>query len=157
MGSDLTCDWVTKMQQPENTVLVATDQTRLDLVVPFTTPELTRAALAAASRMGTGLHASIRLIKVQCVPYPLALNESPVFIDFLRQQLNSFHSTLPLSSEIHFARDFGPGLDHGLSQDSVVVLSYRKRPWRTRNERIAASLIRTGRKVILIQQEINHA
>jgi hypothetical protein len=145
------------MQQPENTVLVATDQTRLDLVVPFTTPELTRAAIAAAGRMGDGLHAAIRLIKVQCVPYPLALNEPPVFVDFLRQQLSSFHSTLPLTSEIHFAREFEPGLQYGLNEGSVIVLSYRKRPWRTRSERIAASLVRTGHKVILIPQENTHA
>ena len=145
------------MQQPENTVLVATDETRLDLVVPFTTPELTRAAIAAACRMGDGLYASIRLIKVQCVPYPLALNEPPVFVDFLRQQLSSFHSTLPLTSEIHFAREFDPGLRHSLNEDSVVVLSYRKRPWRTRNERLAASLISAGRRVILIPRENTHA
>jgi hypothetical protein len=144
-----------KMQVPQNTVLVATEQTRLDLVVPFTTPELTRTAIAAAGRMGDGLHASIRLLKVQCVPYPLALNESPVFVGFLREQLNSFRSALPLTSEIHFAREFEPGLQDGLNEDSVVVLSYRKRPWRTRNERLAASLIRAGRKVILIPQETN--
>ena len=34
-------------------------------------PGLTRAALDAASRMGAGLNPTIRLIRVQVVPYPL--------------------------------------------------------------------------------------
>jgi hypothetical protein len=128
----------------------ATAPAELDLVVPFTTPDLTRAAIDAASRMGDGLHAAIRLIKVQCVPYPMDLDQSPVYLDFLRQQLGSFHSSLPLSSEIRLAREFDQGLKGTLRQDSVVLLSYRKRPWRTRNERLAAALQKDGQKVILV-------
>jgi len=130
---------------------------RLDLVVPFTTPGLTRAAVAAATGMAAGLNAAIRLIKVQCVPYPLDLNQSPVGLGFLRQQLDTFHSTLPLTGEIMLAREFEAGLRGALHTDSLIVLSYCKRPWRTRNERLAASLQKEGRKVILLLQDNNHA
>jgi hypothetical protein len=39
-------------------------EAELDLVVPFTTPDLTRVALDAANRLGAGLHATLRLVKV---------------------------------------------------------------------------------------------
>src|SRR5579863_5305670 len=83
----------------------------LDLVVPFTTPELTRAALDAADRMGAGLNAALRLVKVQVVPFPLDLNQSPVYVDFLKTQLAQFESALPASGEIRLARDFEAGLE----------------------------------------------
>src|SRR5580700_6211588 len=81
-------------------------QAELDLVVPFTTPELTRAALDAANRMGAGLNATLRLVKVQVVPFPLDLEQSPVYIDFLKEQLAQFHSDLPVEGEIRLAREF---------------------------------------------------
>jgi hypothetical protein len=138
-----------------------TQQAELDLVVPFTTPDLTRAALHTASQMGAGLGAAIRLVKIQCVPYPLDLDQSPVYLDFLRQQLQSFQAELPLTGEIRLAREFEQGLEGTLHENSVVVLSSPNRPWRTRNERLAANLQRRGRKVILLREQTtegnNHA
>jgi len=60
---------------------------QLDLVVPFTTPQLTRTALKEAERLSSGLNAAIRLVKVQVVPYPLPIDQSPVYIGFLREQM----------------------------------------------------------------------
>lgn len=122
----------------------------LDLVVPFTTPELTRAALDAASRMGAGLNATVRLVKIQVVPYPLQLDQSPVYIDFLKDQLAHLRSDLPVDREIRLTRDFEDGLEGVLGDDSVVILAARKRPWTTRNERLASALRRAGHKVILV-------
>ena len=124
----------------------------IDLVVPFTTPELTRIALAAADRMGSGLHATLRLVKVQVVPFPMDLDQSPVYLEFLKQQLAQFDSALPRSAEIRLAREFEPGLLGTLNPESVVVLAAPKRLWKTRNERLAASLRRTGHKVVLIDK-----
>ena len=140
-----------------DTALTAADQSTLELVVPFTTPDLTRAAVTAACQMATDLGATLRVIRVQCVPYPLDINQSPVFVEFLRQQMESFQSNLPLTSEIRFTREYASGLGGALKENSVVVLSYRKRPWRTRNERLAALLQKSGRKVILLSQESDHA
>ena len=135
----------------------AQHEAELDLVVPFTTPELTRAALDAANRMGGGLNATLRLVKVQVVPFPLDLAQSPVYIDFLKEQLAQFHSDLPLTGEIRLAREFEAGLLGSLGRDSVVILATPKRPWKTRNQRLAATLRRTGHKVILMNEEAGNA
>ena len=62
---------------PEQDVHLA----ELDLVVPFTTPALTQAAIRAAEQLGPGLHAVIRLLKLQMVPYakPGELADERVF------------------------------------------------------------------------------
>src|SRR5580693_374649 len=127
-------------------------EAELDLVVPFTTPELTRAALDAANRMGAGLNATLRLVKVQLVPFPLDLNQSPVYIDFLKDQMAQFQSNLPVAGEIRLAREFEAGLLGTLGRESVVILATPKRPWRTRNEHLAATLRRAGHKVVLVTQ-----
>src|SRR5580692_6749417 len=132
-------------------------EAEIDLVVPFTTPELTRAALDAANRMGGGLNATLRLVKVQVVPYPLDLNQSPVYIDFLKEQLAQFHSDLPVTGEIRLTREFEAGLLGTLGRDSVVILATPKRPWKTRNQRLAATLRRGGHKVILMNEEAGNA
>ena len=102
-------------------------EAELDLVVPFTTPELTRVALDAANRMGGGLNATLRLVKVQVVPYPLDLNQSPVYIDFLKDQLTHFQSELPIAGEIRLAREFEDGLLGTLGRDSVVILRHAQK------------------------------
>jgi hypothetical protein len=135
----------------------AQHEAELDLVVPFTTPELTRAALNAANRMGGGLNATLRLVKVQVVPFPLDLAQSPVYIDFLKQQLAQFHSDLPVTGEIRLAREFDAGLLGTLGRDSVVILATPKRPWKTRNQRLAVTLRRAGHKVILMNEEAGNA
>jgi len=132
-------------------------EAELDLVIPFTTPELTRVALDAANRMGGGLNATLRLVKVQVVPYPLDLNQSPVYIDFLKDQLTHFQSELPVVGEVRLARELEAGLLGSLGRDSVVILATPKRPWRTRNERLAASLRRAGHKVVLVNEGANNA
>ena len=132
-------------------------EAELDLVVPFTTPELTRTALKAANSMGEGLNASLRLVKVQVVPYPMELSQSPVYVDFLKHQLEQFASKLPTAGEIRLAREFEAGLLGTLGRESVVILATPKRPWRTHNERLAATLRRTGHKVILVTQGVENA
>jgi hypothetical protein len=122
---------------------------RLDLVVPFTTPELTRAALDYAHKMGAGLDSQIRVVRVQVVPFPLAIDQSPVAPEFLTKQMLS----LGLKEEqvdLRFARDYDAGLDGALQRDSVVVLASKHRPWPTRNERLAAKLRAKGHTVCLM-------
>jgi hypothetical protein len=135
----------------------APHEAELDLVVPFTTPELTRAALNAANRMGGGLNATLRLVKVQVVPFPLDLEQSPVYIDFLKDQLAHFQSELPVAGEVRLAREFETGLMGTLGRESVVILATPRRPWRTRNERLAGTLRRAGHKVVLINKEAKNA
>lgn len=131
-------------------------EARLDLVVPVTTPDLTRIALDAADRMGIGLNATLRLIKIQVVPFPLDLSQSPVYIDFLKSQLARFQAELPVTGEIRLARDFEKGLLGTLAPSSVVILASGKRLWKTRNERLAESLRRAGYKVVLVSAQLGN-
>jgi len=96
-------------------------------------------------------------VKVQVVPFPLDLDQSPVYIDFLKNQLAQFQSELPVAGEVRLAREFEAGLEGTLGRDSVVILATRKRPWRTRNERLAATLRRAGHKVVLVNEEAKNA
>jgi hypothetical protein len=128
-------------------------QAELELVVPFTTPQLTRAALDAAGRMGAGLNSTVRLIRVQVISFPLEIDQSPVFIDFMEEQLRHLQCALPMKAEIRLARDFDHGLVSALNIESVIDLAAPRRPWRTRNERLAASLRRAGYKVVLVAKE----
>jgi hypothetical protein len=128
----------------------------LDLVVPFTTPELTRVALGAADRMGIGLNATLRLVRVLVVPVQLDLTRSPVDIDFLKSQLDMFRPELPMTGEIRLARDFEQGLLSTLALNSVVILASGKRLWKTRNQRLAESLRRAGYKVVLVSTQLGN-
>lgn len=158
MGSLLPCSWVEKPMTNTAQLRIGTPNTtrhaaRLDLVVPFTNPELTRTAISAANRLGTGLDSSIRLIKVQVVPWPMDLHQSPVPIEFLEQQLSSFRSDIPTRSEIVFARELEAGLAGALHENSLILLATKNRPWRTRTERLAAHLQQAGYRVLLISME----
>jgi hypothetical protein len=123
----------------------------LDLVVPYTTPELTQAALRAANRLGAGLDSEIRLVKVQVVPFPLDLRYSPVPVEFLEAQLQKFG----VPSEIRFAREAEQGLRGALRYKSLVVMASKKRPWRTRTERLADSLRHAGYTVVMVEEKDN--
>jgi len=138
--------------QPEIGQPAAAAEAALDLVVPFTDPALTRAAVAAASRMGEGLRATLRLIRVQVVPYPCDINQSPVPLSFLREQARKFCSPLPMNAEVRLARELLSGLVTTLHADSVVVLASKKRLWRTRTERMAAALRSAGYRTVLVYE-----
>jgi hypothetical protein len=145
-------------KQPVLTIAEQAPQAaELDLVIPFTTPELTRAAINAANRMGAGLNAALRLVRVQVVPFELDLHRSPVFIDFLKEQLAGFESALPMAGEVRLARDFEDGLKGTLGPDSVVILATKRRLWRTNTERLSRRLRRFGYRTVLVGTEAAHA
>ncbi len=128
---------------------------KLDLVVPFTTPLLTQSALNAANRLGAGLNAEVRLLKVQIVPYPLDLTHSPVPEEFLERQMRGFRSDMATRCEIRFAREPEAGLQSGLKKSSLVILASAKRRWKTHTERLAQSLRRAGYTVVMVSEKEN--
>src|SRR4051812_2645928 len=110
---------------------------RIDLVVPFTTPARTRRALEVCDRMSRGLNAAIRLVRVQVVPYPLDADQSPVAMERLLREMHDCRRDIPARCEILLARDVESGVSGTLKRNSVVVLAYRKRWWRTADDRLA--------------------
>ena len=140
------------LQIPAPAITPAEDS-RLDLVVPFTTPHLTQDALSAANRLGANLHARIRLVRVVVVPYPLNLNEPPVPAEFLLRQMEHFTSSIPAECEIRLARDGNEGLRGCLKLASVVILATKKRPWKTRTERLGDAIRHQGHAVVMVDSE----
>jgi hypothetical protein len=129
--------------------LIAAPPSQLDLFVPFTTPELTLAAVRAADRFGRDLYASIRLVKLQTVPVLLA--SSPVDQKFVETQLQCIESDLPMRRYAVFTRDCDRDLLAMLGPNSVVVLATRRRFWRTSTEALAERIRREEHRVILVQ------
>ena len=128
-----------------------------DVVVPFTTPGLTRAALAAAGKFSAGLAPVIRMVRTQVVPFPLDLESAPVSVGVLRQQFVPLAEEFGAHLQICFAREPRAGLLHTISKDSVVVIAARRRWWRSREERLANWLRRCGCSVVLEFVEKNNA
>lgn len=143
--------------QSESALVDESSLAPLDLVVPVTTPELTRASIRAAEHLAAGIRAQVRLLKIQVVPFPLHLTAPPVAVRFLREQLERYSSSLPLKREIKLARDFQPALRRALRTDSVLLICSKRRRWRTHNERLAAELRRAGHAVILTFEGEHHA
>ena len=147
-------------QQADSVLEIVRQQTRqaeLDIVIPFTTPDLTRAAVHAAGELSHGLQARIRLVKVQVVPFPADLDQPSAVLEFFKEQLLHFESPLPIRIEIRLARDLEPALCQALNSDSLVLLATRRRPWKTRTERLAASLEKHGHHVLLVSENAKNA
>ncbi len=77
----------------------------LDVVVPFTTPALTRAALTVTGRLTAGLHPMVRMVRTQVVPFPLQLDSTPVSAASLRRQTIGLAREFQANLEICFARE----------------------------------------------------
>jgi len=129
----------------------------LDLVVPFTTPNLTRIAIRAAESFARGLSAGIRLLRIQVVPYPEDMTHPAVPLVFLREQMGSFRSAIPMRAEVVLTRDYESQLEERLTFDSVVVLAARHRFWFSRTSLLARRLRSTGHQVVLVYEEKNVA
>ncbi len=129
----------------------------LDIVVPFTTHPLTRAALTVAERLSAGLAPLIRMVRTQVVPFPLQLDSAPVSTAVLRRQFVPLAEEFGAHLQICFTRNTREGLLHTLSKESLVVIAARHHWWKSREERLAIWLRRRGLKVVLEFVEKNHA
>jgi hypothetical protein len=123
----------------------------LQIVVPYTNPVLSRAALNAAATLAEGMPAEVILLEVHVVPYPLPLGQPAVQRDFLLQQLRSVASEgpLPVRVKLVLARNKSDALRQFILPDTPVLLVTRKRFWRTAEERLALRLARQGCNVLL--------
>jgi hypothetical protein len=128
---------------------------RLWVVIPYTTPELTRAALSFAAAFGQGLGVCVQLIDVQVVPYPCPLSQPMVSREHSRHKLRELarQSGLPVRAELVYARDQEEGFRHVLRPASLVLLATSKRWWRTAEEKLARSLSRAGHSVAIMPQK----
>jgi hypothetical protein len=119
----------------------------LEAVVPFTTPALTLAALQKADQLLLKLDATIRLISVRVVPFPLALGSPPVSIRFMQLAVRDLATRHSASAELYLTREPATIWESRLRPNSLIVIATPKRFWRTPQEKLARALRRKGHDV----------
>jgi hypothetical protein len=129
--------------------------TELQVVIPHKAPQLTRAALKYAESIANDLNVRLRLIDVHVVPYGFPLDKPTVSPPYLARRLRSLarESTLSVSVEIVFARDWEQGLRRALGPGSLVLMAIKRSWWRTSEKRLAARLRKLGHQVIWVECE----
>ena len=129
----------------------AVDTNPLDIVVPYTTSELTRVALAKAAELSLEVPSRIRILRMQRVPFPLQLQNPPVSVEVLREQTEKVARGLRAAEiQIFLTRDAEETLLNNLRPESIVVIATRKRRWPTSEERLKKFCERNGRRVALV-------
>jgi hypothetical protein len=125
-------------------------QSQFEIIVPFTTPELTQAALDQADKLVLQLNGRIRVIAIQSVPMSLALDRPPVALEHLEAAVSGLFSRSRTHTELYLVRDVEQTWKRLLRNNLVVVIASQKRWWRTTQERLARMLETNGHEVVLI-------
>jgi hypothetical protein len=127
----------------------------LELVVPYTDPNLARALLRKAAALTAGLQAHISLVAVHAVPFPADFHCPASTHTFLVDQLTTLASEcpLPVNPLVVLARSREEGFRYALPPDSTVLVGTRRHFWRTSEERLARTLAADGHKVALLHIE----
>jgi hypothetical protein len=124
----------------------------LRVFVPYTSVELTKAALTEAIVLVRNLDVRITLFAVQIVPFPLPLERSAVAPEFLEQRLLVIAGEIEAAVDVQliFARDLDFGMQRVLPPNSLVVVATKKSWWPTSEAKLARSLARAGHSVALL-------
>ena len=127
----------------------------LNVVIPYKNPHLTRAALKYAASLADDLNVRIRLIDVHVVPWGVPLDEPTVDPKYLTRRIRglALESTLPVSAEVVYARDWEQGLRRSLGPGSLVLMAIQRSWWRTSDKRLAARLRKIGHQVIWVESQ----
>jgi len=125
----------------------------LEVVIPHRTPQLTRAALEYAASLANDLNVRLRLIDVHVVPWGVPLDEPTVNPKYLTRRIRSLaqESTLPVSAEVVYARDWEQGFRRALGPGSLVLMAIQRSWWRTSDKRLASRLRKLGHQVIWVE------
>jgi hypothetical protein len=121
------------------------------VVIPYTTPELTGAALRHAS-VCTDLDVHVCLVDIQVVPFPCPLTQPPIDKKFSEIRLQALlkESGLPGKVAIVYTRDWVEAFGKVLEPGSLVIMATQKRWWPTRETKLARALAKAGHQVMLL-------
>jgi hypothetical protein len=124
----------------------------LEIVVPYTDPEVTAKVVKKAAALAIGLNAMLKLVAVYVAPYPADLTCPAAMEEHLTSRLSEIagRTSLPSSVQIVVARDRDAGFRHVLRPESVVLMGSLRRLWRTREEKLARVLAFRGHHVSLL-------
>jgi hypothetical protein len=141
--------------QSFRTTVPAGVETQLSIVVPYTTPELTLAALKHAGAFSNGLNATVRIIDAQVVPVHRPLGEPPVNREFQKNRLREIaeKAAMPVQVEIIYTRDRMECFRRMVDGRSLIVIASRTAGvpwWPTAEKKLARMLLRAGYDVVLV-------
>jgi hypothetical protein len=123
----------------------------LDIVVPYTTPRLTRLALREAEELAAKLPSRIRVLRMVGVPFALDLRQPPIALGILREQTRRVARGIAAAEiALLLTRDAEETLLKSLRPDSIVVIASKKRWWRTAQERLQRVCALHGHLVALV-------
>src|SRR5438552_15992098 len=131
----------------------AANSSDIAIVIPYKNPQLTKAALNYAGSLANDLNVRIRLIDVHVVPWGVPLDAPTVDPKYLTRRIRSLaqESTLPVSAEVVYARDWEQGLRRSLGPGSLVLMAIQRSWWRTSDKRLATRLRKLGHQVIWVE------
>ena len=121
------------------------------VVIPFTTPDLTRAAMRHAGAC-SDLDVHVAFIDVQVVPFPRPIDEPPISNEYSQRRLKELfnESGLPGRAAVLYTRDWLEGFRRVLEPDSLVVIATSRCSWPTREKKLARALSKAGHQVMLL-------
>jgi hypothetical protein len=127
------------------------DSRKLLFYVLYTRTPNTIQALERAAETAKDVNARIVILAMQTVPYPVALTEPPVSIDFLRRKLWTLALGIDADTaiQIYLCRDVREALRRVLAPRSTVFLGDGGW-WFAPERRLARSLLRDGHVAFLI-------
>lgn len=121
------------------------------VTIPYTTTELTQAALRHAG-VCTDLGVRVLLIDVQVVPYPCAIDRPPLNREYSSCRLRRLLEESGLQGDpvVLYARDWVEGFGRALKPGTLVIIATKTRWWQTREKRLARALSAADREVMLL-------
>lgn len=127
----------------------------MEIVIPYTEWQLGVAALERAAVFAAKLPTAIRLIAVHTVPYPMPFACPAAAHAYIVEQLIDLasRSPLPVLPQVVLARSRSEGFSSAMCENSVVLMTSRRRPWRTAEERLANEFATQGHEVGLFYVE----
>jgi len=131
-----------------------TEESKLSIVVVFTSAAATSAALKKAGALAESLNARITLIVPQIVPYPLPLTSPPVLLDFQENRFRDIATQTPVETrvQLYLCRDELDVLTSVLPSRSLVFLGRPRKWWPSREGKLARQL-RCKHEIIFAETE----
>jgi hypothetical protein len=124
----------------------------LSVTVLYTSVHPTLWALRRAALLACDLGATIRILNVRAVPYPLPLNKPPADRETLARNIRTLANGQPIPThiEICHGRDILDSLLQSLSPSSIVLIGVKRTWWPSKERRWAKQLSRHGHHVIFV-------
>src|SRR5262245_28622416 len=144
-------DLLIRYQEKDDHAPTTTAPGVLQLVVPYTTPELTRAALRHAA-VCRDLDVQVSLVDVQVVQFQCSLDQPPIDKEHSHRRLHKLlaESHVPGFATVLYTRDWMEGFRRVLGSNALVVIATRNRWWPTREKKLARALTKAGHQVMLL-------